>query len=118
MNHESLRNWERTSLEVLARRSGGFQTAVEEQLRRCSVVSREHTGAGHFSRLHVDGDTSLLPEGIIIDGVWGRLRGSVNDVGFVLFTENGRLSLLEAFANGDDTWPAYEPELVDCWIAS
>jgi hypothetical protein len=116
MEQEALRDWERKALDMLASHAGTYHKVVEDQVRRCIAVSREHTGAGFYTTLCVKGNAALLPEGVTIDGVWGRLRGLEHNVGFVLFSARGLVSVLEGFANADDTWPVDEPQLVDCWI--
>ncbi len=80
--------------------------ALREQLRHASVSSREFTGVGFFADLTVAPDASRIagrPK-FQLTNVAGTAANVQHGVGFVLFIEDGVLSMLEGFTY-DEPWP-------------
>jgi hypothetical protein len=78
--------------------------ALEEQLAVASVAKRENTGGGFFTRISIDGD----PPRVVVSDVLGydtqaRVKGLEHGMGFVLFTEDGLIHLLEGFSWGPES---------------
>ena len=83
------------------------RSVLRQQLRCLQVSSREFTGVGFFSHLTVD---SKVPRVVgepkfILGDVEGTADNVEHGFGFVLFVEDGALSMLEGFTY-DEPWPS------------
>lgn len=101
---QELNELERAVLKKLLEGDHPVLERLRGQLAKCQVVRREMTGVGFLADL----DVGEIPEpqGIRfqLSDVAGAIPGMRHGAGFVLFVENGRLSLLEGFGY-DDPWP-------------
>ena len=103
-----------TELELAALHSIFSETAelapgLERQLATATVAERENSGAGFFTRIAVGVDapavSSLKSLG---HETSARVAGLDDGLGFVLFMEQGRLHLLEGYANGPESTAALD----------
>ena len=98
-----------TPLERLLTGPGPIRAALRAQFEVVSAVSREWTGAGFFTGLHVP--PAGAPPAAIEDGALGGPEfvldadGLEQGAGFVVWIEGGRLQMLEGYSF-DEPWPA------------
>src|SRR6476659_4324470 len=77
---------------------------LEKQLSVASVVERENTGAGFFTRISVPSDAAPIGTSESLGGeTHARIPGLEPGLGFVLFLEDGRLRTLEGFTYDGST---------------
>ena len=91
---------------LIALSSSSTLDSLSEQARTVRVVRRERTDVGFFVHLATDPGSAPVPGNprLVLDGLFARIDGLPNGAGFVLFVENGYLSMLEGFTYGAD-WP-------------
>lgn len=79
---------------------------LREQMEFASVARRTYTGCGFFAEFAVPETCSPVPgePRFQISGVSAITPRLQHGIGFVLFVERGRLSMLEAFTY-DEPWP-------------
>ncbi len=92
---------------------------LRDQIHSARVVRRTFTGCGFFVDIEVPETSAAVPDEprFQLSGVCGNSPRLRHGIGFVLFVERGRLSMLEAFTY-DEPWPsdleqialAYAPE--------
>ena len=68
------------------------------------LIKRENTGVGFYCDFDVDADASVVQRDFQIGDVHAEIEGLAHGAGFVLFTHEGRLSMLEGFSY-DEPWP-------------
>jgi hypothetical protein len=81
---------------------------LRAQLAHLTVKSRELTGVGFFTEFEIASEAVPVPLGRGISplrGVAAKIEGLENGAGFLLFVEDGLLSMLEGFSY-DDRWPS------------
>jgi hypothetical protein len=76
---------------------------IKQHIKTAQVTDFENTLAGFFSTLSVPKDTLQLPDKSPLTGGYGRVGGIKNGMGFVVFLEDGRVSLIEGFTYGTST---------------
>ena len=77
---------------------------LRKQLANCRVTRREVTGAGFYAHLDV-GDAPVADEADLrLGDVVAEIDQMADGAGFVLYVEDGRLSMLEGYGY-DDPWP-------------
>lgn len=97
-----------TELEVAALRSIFSETpnltpGLERQLATAHVTERENSGGGFFTTIAVADDAPTVTSPKVLGyETHARVDGLEHGFGFVLFMENGRLHLLEGYANGPE----------------
>jgi hypothetical protein len=97
-----------TELELAALHSIFSETpdltsALEQQLVAARVTERENSGGGFFTTIAVADDVPAVSGPKVLGyETLARVDGLEDGFGFVLFMENGRLHLLEAYANGPE----------------
>ena len=101
---KSLSGLERMVLEKFLQGDHPTLNTLRAQLSSVKVANREHTGSGFFSELHVADGAPCAP--IMgrehISDVVGKTESLELGLGFVLFIEDGRLSLLEGHTYGEN----------------
>ena len=84
---------------------------LKEQYNGLKIVSVEDTGVGFYVDFETENNTvKALDEKVFlqkfqIGDVYGNVEGIINAVGFILFVQNGFITMLEAYTNGIDSWP-------------
>ncbi|MGE5417597.1 MAG: hypothetical protein ACM3UZ_12745 [Acidobacteriota bacterium] len=80
---------------------------LREQYERCTVESREFTGAGFYTNFVVDFKQNPVAGGksFQLGDVNGNIKGILDALGFVVFIKDGFLSFLEGYSNLVDFWP-------------
>ena len=92
---------ERAVLEATAHDYPAFADDIRRQAETAQVSEFENSGAGFFSTLSVAPDAPLLPDKSPLDGAYGTVEGIEHGMGFVVFLDRGRLSLIEGYCHGD-----------------
>ena len=89
------------------------RSTMEAQIRAATVISREYTNVGFFTKLSIPDDLAALDRGRwrLEDMPSGFAQHPVLTAGasFILWIKEGRLVTLEGFTNDGD-WPADETE--------
>jgi hypothetical protein len=97
-------------LEAMNRLAAGeFEIlgSLRRQLALAEPLKRTFTGAGFYLDLSLPKDVPLVntpKRRLIVDGVNADLTGVTDGVGFVLFVDLGKVSMLEGFTY-DGAWP-------------
>ncbi|HZN94287.1 MAG TPA: hypothetical protein VFB81_16350, partial [Myxococcales bacterium] len=80
---------------------------LREQRRRLRVSKRELTGVGFFTEFEIPPDAPRLAVAgpIRFGDVLAEIEGLTHGAGFVLFIDDGLLTMLEGYSNGNESWP-------------
>lgn len=96
----SLEQW------VLQRIAAEYPDIAEDLLRQlaaATIVSRENTGHGFFTRFTIDRDTAKpVACERVIGNLLAKVEGMEDLMGFLLFFEEGFACMLEGAGFGDD----------------
>ena len=97
---------ERAVLDMLLAGETPALATLREQLDQAAVQSREFSGVGFFTHFAIPPSVLRLPvrDRVTLGDVGAELNSLAHGAGFVLFVENGELSMLEAFTY-DEPWP-------------
>jgi hypothetical protein len=91
---------EQEVLEITAAEYPSSAEAFRQQIRTARVVRFENSGAGFFSTIEVAGDAPVIPEESPLSGAYGNVTGIEHGMGFIVFLEDGRISMVEGYCNG------------------
>lgn len=97
-----------TELELAALHSIFSETPaltsdLERQLAAATVIERENSGGGFFTRIAVpDGTPRVTSPKVLGYDTQAQVDGLEFGFGFVLFMKNGYLHLLEGYAHGPE----------------
>jgi hypothetical protein len=97
-----------TELELAALHSIFSETpdltdGLERQLASAHVTERENSGGGFFTTVSVADDVPPVNSSKVLGyETHAQVEGLEYGFGFVLFMDNGRLHLLEGYANGPE----------------
>jgi hypothetical protein len=104
---EFLTELESAVLSFLLREDSERNRILFDQLRSCSLESREHNGYGFYTSFKIDESAPRCqPADFELDDIAVVISGQI--CGFVLFVRNGGISFLEGFPLGGDEWPSSE----------
>lgn len=80
---------------------------LREQRRRICVKKREYSGVGFFTEFELRQGAPRLPIStpIRFGDVLAELDGMEHGAGFILFIDNGFLTMLEGYSNANENWP-------------
>jgi hypothetical protein len=80
---------------------------LREQRRLLRVTDREYSGVGFFTDLAIAPDAPRLPGAPMLrfGDVIADIEGLVHGAGFVLFVDDGLITMLEGHLWGDARWP-------------
>ncbi len=92
---------EREVLEITAAEYPASGEVLRRQIETAQVVSFENSGAGFFSNLAVGDGTPLLAETSPLSGAYGDVVGIEHGMGFIVFLQEGRISVIEGYCNAD-----------------
>lgn len=97
-----LTNFERVVISTILAEEPEYVEALSQQLQSVVVEARENTGAGFFTTLSVSNPAVALsgPLGL---KVYARIGGLEYGMGFLIFLDDGRMSLLEGYSFGENT---------------
>ena len=104
---------ERAVLEATAHDYPGLADDIRRQAEAAQVTEFENSGAGFFSTVTVAPDAPLLPDKSPLDGAYGSVEGIEHGIGFVVFLEGGRLSLIEGYCHGDVSTVGFDFEVAE-----
>lgn len=73
------------------------------------VKKRENTGVGIYVEIEYSDDTRLVDADNLSLGhsVYAEIDGLEGGAGFVLYVDNGRITMLEGFSHSSKPWPAH-----------
>jgi len=79
---------------------------LRRQIREAKIESRELSGVGFFLTFSVPESLQRLGKGrLVIGDVLFDLEGIENGGGAILFVDDGYVSMLEGYLNGEPQWP-------------
>lgn len=68
---------------------------------------RENTGVGIYVYFKYSTNHPLSSDNRTLgQSVYAEIEGLEHGAGFMLYLENGKITMLEAFAHGPETWPS------------
>jgi hypothetical protein len=106
-----------TSLEsrvinLLIPHAGIHEALLRTQLQISSVEDRKKDKNGFFTYFSIPAENKVntLPD-MILSGIRGTHPSMDHGVEFILFIRNGRVSILEAYSLGGESWPEDEDKM-------
>jgi hypothetical protein len=103
---------ERAVLEAAARDYQASADGLHAQMTAAQVTHFENTGAGFFSTVKVSPDAPLLPDKSLLNAGTGGVGSLEHQMGFLIFIEDGFVTLIEGYTNGDDSTVGVDFETV------
>jgi len=95
---------ERAVLAAICDTYSADRAALEAQLSTATLLSRENTGAGFFTRFAVERASSAAIGGIRLrDGPATKIDGLEHGMGFILWLEEGYAECLEGYSYAEST---------------
>jgi hypothetical protein len=94
---------ERAVLKAAAHDYPHSSECLNRQMESAQVSDFENTGAGFFSTITVDAVAPSLSDKSPLDAATGTIAGIKLGMGFLVFLENGRVSLIEGYSYGDES---------------
>jgi hypothetical protein len=92
---------ERAVLEAAAHDYQAAADGLREQLAAAQITDFENTGAGFFSSVNVSEDAPRLTEKSPLDAATASVGSIEHGMGFLVFLEDGYVSLIEGYTYGD-----------------
>jgi hypothetical protein len=97
-------NLERAVLAAICEMHSADRAALEAQLSTATLLSRENTGGGFFTRFVVDRASSVAVGGMRLrDGPAIRIDGLEHGMGFILWLKEGYADCLEGYSYAEST---------------
>jgi hypothetical protein len=96
---------ERAVLNKLLEGNHPLLMQLRKDLSICRVSRREMTGAGFYTHFDAGVAPTASNSKLRFGDVVAEIDGMTHGAGFVLYVENGRLSMLEGYGY-DDPWPS------------
>lgn len=106
-----MKNWgeelEQEVMKMLLSGDDPVLLKLDEQYKLSQIERRKMTGVGFFIDFLLPGGTSLLEnkQSFQLSDVKAEIEGLENGAGFVLFVQDGKLSMLEGYSY-DEPWPS------------
>ncbi len=95
---------ERAVLAAICDMYSEDRAALEAQLSTATLLSRENTGAGFYTRFAVDRASSPAIGGMRLrNGPEAKIRGLEHGMGFILWLKEGYADCLEGYSYADST---------------
>ena len=94
---------ERAILEAAAHDHQASADGLREQIATAQVTNFENTGGGFFSTIKVSPDAPRLTDQSPLDAATGSVASISHGMGFLVFLEDGRISLIEGYTYDDST---------------
>jgi hypothetical protein len=94
---------EKAALRAIFSETPALSAGLEHQLARAAVTKRENTGGGFFTGIAVAADVPGVQSPKVLGyATHARVAGLEHGLGFILFTADGRLDLLEGYSEGGE----------------
>jgi hypothetical protein len=95
---------ERAVLAAICEMCSADQTALEAQLSSATLLDRENTGGGFFTRFAVDRASNVAIGGTRLrDGPAVKINGLEHGMGFILWLKEGYTHCLEGYSYAEPT---------------
>jgi hypothetical protein len=95
---------ERAVLAAICDMHATDRSALESQLSTATLLSRENTGAGFFTRFEVDRVSSAAIGGMRLrDAPAAKIAGLEHGMGFILWLKEGYADCLEGYSYAEST---------------
>jgi hypothetical protein len=93
-------------MKMLLQGDDPVRATLRKQFEVAEVVKKKMTGVGCFIDFNIPANAPcvLNKQTLQISGVIAQVEGITNGIGFLLFVNNGNLSMLEGFTF-DEPWP-------------
>ena len=106
-NIAGFEQFEREVMEMIAKENPKFEAKIMAQYEKAHVIKREFTGHGFFTDFDITDPADSLGCGYNnqLGDLTAEFPGVKFGAGFVLFIENGFISMLEGCVYGNDPWP-------------
>jgi hypothetical protein len=100
---------ETAALWAIFAETPAVSSLLQRQMDRATVTKRENTGGGFFTYIAVpeDAQPAECPK-VLGYATHARVEGLEDGLGFVLFMEDGKLHLLEGYAQGPESTSALD----------
>jgi hypothetical protein len=92
---------EQAVLEAAAHDCQASGEGLRGQIATARVTNFENTGAGFFSTVSVSPEAPRLTDKSPLDAATGSVGSIEHGMGFLVFLENGYVSLIEGYTYGD-----------------
>lgn len=102
-----LNDLERAVLDKLLVGDEPSFACLRAQQQRMRVAKREYSGVGFFTEFTHPPDAPRLQgaKGIRFGDVLADIRGLEHGAGFLLFIDDGLITMLEGYTNSNEPWP-------------
>jgi hypothetical protein len=104
---------ERAVVDATAQDYPHLAEALMRQMESAQVAKFENTGGGFFSTVTVAAASPPLLDKSPLDGAHGTVKGMEYGMGFLIFLEDGRMSLIEGYSEGGDDTTGIDFEHVE-----
>jgi len=95
---------ERAVLAAICDKHSEDRAALEAQLSTATLLGRENTGAGFYTRFAVDRASSIAIGGMRLrDGLATKIVGLEQGMGFILWLKDGYADCLEGYSYAEST---------------
>lgn len=98
-------------------RIGDKSSFYLDQYKNAKILNIDENSEGFFVDFSCEHSSNLdlfKDDNMVVDGLYGNTQEVKNAVGFILFIRDGRISCLEGYNNGVDSWPSDDQlELVE-----
>ncbi len=94
---------ERKVLDAVCEMHPADRSALESQLARAVIRSRENTGAGFYTRFEVDSSQRAVSGDRTRAGPNATIEGLQHGMGFILWLDRGYAATLEGYSFDEDT---------------
>ena len=104
---------ERAVLEAAAHDYQASADGLRQQIATAQVTDFENSGAGFFSTVRVSPEAPRLTDKSPLDAATGNVCGIEHGMGFLVFLDDGYVTLIEGYTNGDVSTVAIDFETVN-----
>lgn len=104
---KTLNELEKSVLDKLLAGDDPALSCLRAQRQQMHVAKREYSGVGFFTEFEHPPDVLRLPisKSIRFGDVFADIDGLEHGAGFLLFIDDGLISMLEGYTNSNEPWP-------------
>jgi hypothetical protein len=108
VNDFSLTAFEGAVLDALLAGDDRHLAVLREQRRVLRVTGRDYSGVGFFLHVEVPDAPMVELRSLRFGDVHAEIDGLEHGAGFLLFVDDGRITMLEGYCYGPGPWPPNE----------